>query len=48
MTHHPIMEMVRSLIEVMRTNWSTDAMLRLFKTDILTYQIKTTVILLIY
>lgn len=40
MTHHPIMEMVRSLIEVMRTNWSTDAMLRLFKTDILTSQIK--------
>ena len=48
MTHHPIMEMVRSLIEVMRTNWSTDAMLRLFKTDILTSQIKTAVILLIY
>ena len=34
MSHHPIMEMIRSLIEVIQSNWNINAMLRLFKTDI--------------
>lgn len=40
MSHHPIMEMIRSLIEVIQSNWNINAMLRLFKTDILTSQLK--------
>ncbi|MDI9231037.1 helicase-exonuclease AddAB subunit AddB [Staphylococcus caprae] len=40
MSHHPIMEMIRSLIEVIQANWNINAMLRLFKTDILTSQLK--------
>ena len=38
MTHHPIMEMLRSLLEVIRSNYN--AMLRLFKTNVLTSQFK--------
>ena len=33
MTHHPIMEMLRSLLEVIRSNWHINAMLRLFKNE---------------
>lgn len=40
MTHHPVMEMIRSLIEVIQSNWHVNPMLRLLKTDILTSQIK--------
>lgn len=40
MSHHPIMEMIRSLIEVIQSNWNINAMLRLFKTNILTSQLK--------
>ena len=40
MTHHPIMEMLRSLLEVIRSNWHINAMLRLFKTNVLTSQFK--------
>ena len=40
MTHHPIMEMIRSLIEVIQTNWHINAMMRLLKTDVLTNQYK--------
>lgn len=40
MTHHPIMEMIRSLIEVIQSKWNTNAMLRLFKTNVLTSQFK--------
>lgn len=40
MSHHPIMEMIRSLIEVIQSKWNINAMLRLFKTDILTSQLK--------
>ena len=35
MTHHPVMEMMRSLIEVIQTNWNFDPLMRLFKTNIL-------------
>ncbi|MGW7888053.1 helicase-exonuclease AddAB subunit AddB [Staphylococcus xylosus] len=40
MTHHPIMEMIRSLIEVIQTNWNFDPLMRLFKTDILSKKFK--------
>lgn len=40
MTHHPIMEMVRSLLEVIQTNWNISPMMRLFKTNILSHQFK--------
>ena len=40
MSHHPIMEMIRSLIEVIQSNWNINAILRVFKTDILTSQLK--------
>ena len=40
MTHHPIMEMLRSLLEVIRSNWHINAMLRLFKTNVLTSKFK--------
>lgn len=40
MSHHPIMEMIRSLIEVIQSNWNINSMLRLFKTDVLTAQFK--------
>lgn len=40
MSHHPIMEMIRSLIEVIQSNWNINAMLRLFKTNVLTSQFK--------
>ncbi|EOA9287943.1 helicase-exonuclease AddAB subunit AddB, partial [Staphylococcus aureus] len=36
MTHHPVMEMIRSLIEVIQSNWQVNPMLRLLKTDVLT------------
>ncbi|QLK85624.1 helicase-exonuclease AddAB subunit AddB [Staphylococcus sp. 17KM0847] len=36
MIHHPIMEMFLSLIEVLRTNWQFEPMMRLLKTNILT------------
>ncbi|MCO6061668.1 hypothetical protein NG726_34110, partial [Pseudomonas sp. MOB-449] len=29
MTHHPVMEMIRSLIEVIQSNWQVNPMLRL-------------------
>ena len=35
MTHHPVMEMIRSLIEVIQSNGKFP-MLRLLKTDVLT------------
>ena len=41
MTHHPIMEMFRSLIEVLQTNWNFEPLMRLFKTNILTKNLKT-------
>ena len=31
MTHHPIMEMIRSLIEVIQTNWNFEPIMRLLK-----------------
>lgn len=40
MTHHPIMEMLRSLIEVLQTNWNFDPLMRLFKTNVLTKKYK--------
>lgn len=40
MTHHPIMEMIRSLIEVIQSNWHINAMMRLLKTNVLTDQFK--------
>lgn len=40
MTHHPVMEMLRSLIETLQTEWHINPMLRLFKTDVLTYKFK--------
>ncbi|MDW4037713.1 helicase-exonuclease AddAB subunit AddB [Staphylococcus saprophyticus] len=40
MTHHPIMEMIRSLIEVIQTGWQFDPLMRLFKTNILTKKFK--------
>lgn len=40
MTHHPIMEMIRSLIEVIESKWHINPMLRLFKTDVLTSKFK--------
>lgn len=40
MTHHPIMEMFRSLIEVLQTNWNFEPLMRLFKTNILTKKFK--------
>lgn len=36
MTHHPVMEMLRSLIEVIETKWSFEPLMRLFKTQVLT------------
>ncbi len=29
MTHHPVMEMIRSLIEVIQSNWQVNPMLHL-------------------
>lgn len=40
MTHHPVMEMMRSLIEVIQTNWNFDPLMRLFKTNILSKKFK--------
>lgn len=40
MTHHPIMEMIRSLIEVIQTGWQFDPLMRLFKTNILSQKFK--------
>lgn len=40
MTHHPIMEMIRSLIEVIQTNWNFEPIMRLLKTNVLTKQYK--------
>ncbi|NWK84588.1 helicase-exonuclease AddAB subunit AddB [Staphylococcus sp. GSSP0090] len=40
MTHHPIMEMIRSLIEVIQTGWQFDPLMRLFKTNILSKKFK--------
>ncbi|MGV3095188.1 MULTISPECIES: helicase-exonuclease AddAB subunit AddB [Staphylococcus] len=40
MTHHPIMEMVRSLLEVIQTNWNMSPMMRLIKTNILSNHFK--------
>ena len=45
MTHHPIMEMIRSLIEVIQSNWHINAMMRLLKTNVLTDQFKIVPIL---
>ncbi|REH92973.1 helicase-exonuclease AddAB subunit AddB, partial [Staphylococcus felis] len=36
MTDHPIMEMLRALIEVIRTSWNFEPLMRLFKTNVLT------------
>ncbi|MBI5975299.1 helicase-exonuclease AddAB subunit AddB [Staphylococcus canis] len=36
MTDHPIMEMLRALIEVIRTQWNFEPLMRLLKTNILT------------
>ena len=35
MTYHPVMEMFRALIEVMRSGWQFEPMMRLFKTHML-------------
>lgn len=40
MTHHPIMEMIRSLLEVIQSNMGLSPMMRLFKTNILSNQFK--------
>lgn len=40
MTHHPVMEMIRSLIEVIETKWSFEPLMRLFKTQVLTQKFK--------
>ena len=40
MTHHPVMEMFRSLIEVVQTNWNFEPLMRLFKTGVLTRNTK--------
>jgi ATP-dependent helicase/nuclease subunit B len=40
MTHHPVMEMFRSLIEVLQTNWRFEPLMRLFKTDVLTQNVE--------
>ena len=40
MTHHPIMEMIRSLLEVIQSNMGLSPMMRLFKTNILSHQFK--------
>lgn len=31
MTHHPIMEMLRALIEVLQTEWQFEPLMRLLK-----------------
>ncbi|EGQ3694789.1 helicase-exonuclease AddAB subunit AddB [Staphylococcus pseudintermedius] len=36
MTHHPIMEMLRALIEVLQTEWQFEPLMRLLKTNVLT------------
>ncbi|VEG64941.1 putative ATP-dependent nuclease subunit B [Staphylococcus condimenti] len=36
MTHHPVMEMIRSLLEVIESKWSFEPLMRLFKTQVLT------------
>ncbi|MGV3243545.1 helicase-exonuclease AddAB subunit AddB [Staphylococcus sp. 11261D007BR] len=36
MTDHPVMEMLRALIEVIRTNWKFEPLMRLLKTHVLT------------
>ncbi|WP_415410231.1 helicase-exonuclease AddAB subunit AddB [Staphylococcus agnetis] len=38
MTHHPVMEMLRALIEVIQTTWQFDPLMRLLKTNVLTRQ----------
>ncbi|MCG3401625.1 helicase-exonuclease AddAB subunit AddB [Staphylococcus massiliensis] len=40
MTHHPFMEMLRSLVEVIQKNWAFEPMMRLLKTNILTSTFK--------
>lgn len=39
MVHHPIMEMFVSMIEVLKSNWQFEPMMRLFKTNVLTQNI---------
>ncbi|CAD7360306.1 helicase-exonuclease AddAB subunit AddB [Staphylococcus schleiferi] len=39
MTHHPIMEMLRALAEVIQTEWQFEPLMRLLKTNILTESI---------
>lgn len=36
MTHHPVMEMLRALIEVLQTQWNFEPLMRLLKTNVLT------------
>ena len=48
MTHHPIMEMIRSLLEVIQSNMGLSPMMRLFKTNILSHQFKNSSYLMIY
>lgn len=38
MTHHPVMEMLRALIEVMQSGWQFEPLMRLLKTNVLTKQ----------
>ena len=40
MTHHPVMEMIRSLIEVLQTQWNFEPLMRVFKSGVLTQQFK--------
>ncbi len=40
MTHHPVMEAIRSLIEVIQTGWNFDPLMRLFKTNVLSKKFK--------
>ncbi|MGO3725620.1 3'-5' exonuclease, partial [Staphylococcus carnosus] len=40
MTHHPVMEMIRSLLEVIESKWSFEPLMRLFKTQVLTKKFK--------
>ncbi len=39
MLHHPLIELLRSALEVIEHNWPTDAVLRCIKTDLLTPQV---------
>ncbi|MCS4486797.1 helicase-exonuclease AddAB subunit AddB [Staphylococcus americanisciuri] len=39
MVHHPVMEMLVSIIEALKTNWQFEPMMRLFKSNVLTHNV---------